>query len=183
MSTDRTLREILELLEPSRLRGRVALPWDEIREEFIPRFLATDSYEEFISEVGRFIATAKQRWLSTDMKWPADYAQSEARRLLEDSMGVQEAMRAVRHGDKGGMRSVLDNVAQALQTEALNQYLEHHVLPAIQSLDANESTALAEAYSREFKSIGIGVEHPAVIASQWRTILSNHAATVLTNSV
>lgn len=167
------------MLEPSHLRRLVALPWDEMREEFIPRFLSTNSYNEFILEVGRFVATSKERWLSTNEKWPADRAKSDVRQLLDETIGVEAAMRAVRHGDQGGMRHVLDTLAKELQAQALTQYLEHRVLPAIHSLKAYDSMTLAEAYLREFKSLGIEVEHPAPIAAKWRRVLKQHARSTL----
>jgi len=171
--------KILGVLASSQLRERVSLPWDRIREEFVSLFLAKDSYAEFISEVGQFVATAKKRWLSTTMDWPQELAESEARDLLERTVGIHEAMRAVRHGDHGGMRGILDVLCKQLQAEALEQYLQTQVLPEIHRLSAEESIRLAEAYLQQFKGLGVEVEHPAVIAARWPEVLRQHARLVV----
>jgi hypothetical protein len=157
----------------------VALPLDELREEFVPRFLTTDSYEEFIAAMARFVRHVKRGWLRTGVEWPDEHAEGEAKRLLEESVGVQEAMTAVRHGDRGGLRRVLDEVTRRLQEEALPQWVESTILPQVLSLSAEKSVEFAEAYLERFDTGSVAVESPEIVASRWREVLLEHALMIM----
>lgn len=123
------LENLLRCLSPETLRRTILLPVQQIREEFMPRFLSTESYEEFIGEFARFVRHVKKHWLKTGVEWPDEYAEGEARRLLEESVGTREAMKAVRHGDQGGLRWVLDEAMKRLREEAIVHYVDTIVLP------------------------------------------------------
>ena len=173
--------EILHALSPEVLRDTVALPHEQFREEFMPRFLSTSSHDEFLDELGRFVAHVRQRWHSVDVSWDHELAVSEARRLLEETLGEHEAMRAVRHGDRGGLRSILDTLTRLLQLQALSHYLDTFVLPKIEHLEYEQSIALAEAYLEEFAALpGMEFETPAAIVGRWKEVILLHARTVLT---
>ena len=47
---------LLDAISPRLLRDKFQLPFSSWREEFQPRFLTTDSYEEMLSEAERFTA-------------------------------------------------------------------------------------------------------------------------------
>ena len=175
--------EILHALSPKVLRDTVALPHAEFREEFVPRFLSTSSHDEFLDELGRFVTHVRQRWHSVDIPWDHELAVSEARRLLEATVGEHEAMRAVRHGDRGGLRSFLDTLTRQLQLQALGHYLDTFVLPKIEHLEYEQSIALAEAYLGEFEALpGIEFESPTAIVGRWKEVVRQHAQLALHQS-
>ena len=164
------LESILRSLSPEVLRDMIALPHERWREEFIPRFLSTASYEEMIEELGRFISHMRERWFSLSIEWPREHALEEARALLNRSLGDGShpragefaAMKACRHGDQGGMRMILDTLTRSLQAQALTRYVDSLILRGIYELTPDESLTLAEAYLEQFRSLpGLESQSPA----------------------
>ena len=155
------LEGILRSLSPEVLRTMIALPHEQWREEFIPRFLSTASYEEMIEELGRFISHMRERWFSMSIEWPREHALHEARSLLNRALGDGShpragefaAMKACRHGDQGGMRMILDTLTRSLQGQALTRYIDSHILPGIYELTPDQSLTLAQAYLEKFRSL------------------------------
>ena len=178
------LGKLLEALSPKVLRETVLLPFDVAREDFEPRFVSTSSYEDALDELVRFIQHVKRKWLRTDVEWPRDLARDEARRLLASAAGGPDhrageraAMAMIRHGDRGGLRGVLDLVVSMLQAQALGQYLDTVILPQVNKLPLEDSLALAQAYLEEFDTVpGLDLEHPALIVDRWEQVLHEHAS-------
>lgn len=180
--------DLLDLIAPSVLRDRFDLSYGAWREEFQPRFLTTDSYEEMIGELGRFVAHVMSRWFGHGVSWPIDRGRGTAVELLNNQLGDGahpkagefEAMRVCRHGENGGMRYLLDVLGRALMQQALTQYLDCVVMPRINRLGPAESLALAERYLELYRVVpGMKLESPAGIALRWRQVIRQHANAVL----
>lgn len=177
------LDEILDLIAPETLRD-LCSEFHEAREQFEPRILTTSSYEEMTRELGRFVGMVQERWFHAPFAWPQDRAEQTVRRLLNKSLGDHlhpksgefEAARLCRHGDHGGIRSVLDALADSLLDEALVQYLDCRVLPMIYGLDPQSSLRLAESYQERYPGQPEHYrENPATIALRWRQVVHQHA--------
>ena len=177
------LKEILDLIAPEALRDRCR-EFHESREQFEPRILTTSSYDEMMEELGRFVGMVQQRWFHAPFPWPKDRAEQTARRLLNKSLGDNlhpksgefKAAQLCRHGDQGGMRTVLDALADSLLEEALVQYLDCQVLPMIYELDPQSSLRLAESYLERYPEQPEHYrENPASIALRWRQVIHRHA--------
>lgn len=182
------VRELLEALSPDVLRRQFQLPHAAWRDEFIPRFLVTESYEDMVEELGRFVGHIKERWFGDRVAWRPDHARSIAVELLNERLGgglhpkagVFAAMHICRHGDRGGLRYLLDALSQALLQESLDQYLDLVVLPMIQRLPVEESLDLARQYVATYDVLpGLALESPASIALRWRQVVHLHARRVL----
>jgi hypothetical protein len=182
------IQELLDSLSPDVLRGQFQLPHAAWREEYVPRFLATESYQEMVDELGRFVGHVMERWFGNRVAWRPDHAKSIAVRLLNEKLGdglnpkagEYTAMRMCRHGDRGGIRYLLDTISQALLREKLDQYLDCVVLPRIQHLPFEENLDLARQYVATYDVLpGLSLESPASIVLRWRQVVHQHARRVL----
>jgi hypothetical protein len=182
------IQEVLHALSPEVLRGQFQLPHAAWREEYVARFLATESYEDMVDELGRFVAHVMTRWFGNRVPWPADRGRSTAVRLLNEKLGDGlhakagefAAMKMCRHGDRGGIRYLLDLISEALLQESVKQYLDCVVLPRIHQLPFDESMDLARRYLETYDVVpGLAMESPAGIMMRWRQVIHQHARQVL----
>lgn len=172
--------ELIKALSPEVLRDKITLPHEEYRETFVARFLATSSHNELVDELACFVRHVRKHWHHLTIEWPRDLARDEGRRLLRAAGGEFAAMQAVRHGDHGGLRGILDQVTKALQAEALAHYLDICILQKIEHLSFKESLALATAYRDTFRTLpGIELESPTAIVGRWKHVLYDHARVAL----
>lgn len=169
------LAQILKLLSPEALRRDVTLRVERYREEFQPRFLTTDSYDDLIDELSRFAEHMSARCLRVDNRLlPPWRGRTKTEELLEATAGKLNAMRQCRSGDRGGLRGLLDAFTEQLQREAVAQYLRVKVLPLVQGLRPDESLELASAYLRVFDLPDLELQSPALIAASWPDVLRRH---------
>ncbi len=182
------LDALLLALAPTTLRTQFVVPFQEWREEFTPSFLTTTSHDELMQELGRFVSHLQEHWFRNAIPWPHEQAIATARRLLNQTFGdnrhheagVFAAMRACRHGDHGGLRTILDTLTRALQQEALTHYLDCRVLPMISRLSPRESLQLARAYRDQYRVLaGLELDSAASIAIRWQQVIHQHAHAVL----
>jgi len=176
------VQELLHALSPQVLRGQFRLPHAAWREEFVPRLLATESYEDMMDELGRFTAHVMTRWFGDRVgRWTAVRLLNE--KLgdgLHPKAGELAAMKMCRHRDRGGIRHLLDVISEALLNESLNQYLDFVVLPRIQQLPFEESIDLARQYLQTYNVLpGLSLESPAGIVMRWRQVIHQHARRVM----
>lgn len=182
-----TLEAILEKLEPDRIRALFLRPYGTWRESFEPRFLVTDSHEAMMEELGRFVGHVQERWFGGRVAWPAAYGREQAAQLLKQELGDSRdprsgelaAMRICRHGERGGMRYLLDVLSDALLRQALGQYVDAAILPDVFRLTGEESLELARRYVATFGAFPAAeLDSPASIALRWRQVLHGHAQRV-----
>lgn len=182
-----TLDAILEELAPERLRATFLRPFGSWRETFEPRFLVTDSYEEMMAELGRFVGHMQGRWFGDRISWPESFAKAKTWKLLARELGdgrnprsgELEAMRICRHGERGGMRYLLDVLTDGLLREALDQYVDAVILPRVYRLTCEESLELADRYLEVFAAFpGEELDSPASLVLRWRQVLKQHARKV-----
>jgi hypothetical protein len=89
-------------------------------------------------------------------------------------------MKMCRHGDRGGIRYLLDLISEALLQESVKQYLDCVVLSRIQQLPFDESMELARRYLEIYDVVpGLAMESPAGIMMRWRQVIHQHARQVL----
>lgn len=179
---------LLDALSPEVLRGRFQLPHGAWREEFVARFLTTESYEAMVDELGRFVAHMMTRWFGDRVVWPLDRGRATAVRILAEKLGDGlhpkagefAAMKMCRHGDRGGIRHLLEVISEALLKEHLEQYLDFEVLPRIQKLPFEQSMDLARRYLEMYDVLpGVPLESAAGIVMRWRQVIHQHARQVL----
>ena len=81
---------------------------------------------------------------------------------LHPKAGEFAAMKMCRHGDRGGIRYLLDLISEALLQESVKQYLDCVVLSRIYDVVP-----------------GLAMESPAGIMMRWRQVIHQHARQVL----
>lgn len=146
---------ILDLLDQTRIDREILMAHDEARESFrLPRIAARD-HREFKWTVTAYF---QHHMRHTGQGSPSeDQAFGEVERMLnaiyeEDQFqdGYAVALQRGRDGSRGGMRDVLNQIADALKRQHLQKYISsvYHEHIDVQSKEAN--LALSRAFFRRF---------------------------------
>lgn len=185
---EQELAILLEAISPAKLRSKFLLPFNGWREDFQPRFLTTDSYDEMLDEAERFTSYMLERYFGIDFPWWPEHARMTAKRLLNSRLGPPppphseafSAMKICRHCENGGMRMLLDVLAQALLDEAITQYVDFVVFIRVRELTPNQRFKLAGLYQERYDLVpGLELDSPPIIALLFRDVLQNHVRMAL----
>ncbi len=169
---------LLQALSPEVLRRELRDPHWVWREEFMPKSVRFDSWDDVAGELGRFVAHMLERRFGGKVKWWPE--NEKLGNGYFPRAGELEAMKLIRSGDKGGVRYVLHVLTEALAEEWVKRYLDMFVVAEIGKLTPQESLELARQYIEHYRVLpGIELEHPASIALRWREIVHQHARIVL----
>jgi hypothetical protein len=156
MSVD--VDRILRLLDQSRINREVLMPHDEARETFrLPTMRARDA-----REFKWIVTTYYQHHLRHSGEGTAseDVAFGQVKRLLDSLFnkdqyqeGYNVALRMGLDGADGGLRNVLNQIADTLKARHLQDYLEHVYHDHINPLSKTENLELSRAFYRRFGPI------------------------------
>lgn len=153
MSVD--LDRILELLMPSRVNLEVGMAHDEARERFSPHTLKPRDWREF-----KLIVTTyyQHHQRCTGQGTPTEeQAFGDVKRLLDNlfeedefQKGYNIALQMALEGQDGGLRQVLNKIADALRGSHLRKYFDHVYGEYINPLSGDDLDELSHAYFRRF---------------------------------
>ena len=156
MSVD--VDRILELLDQDQINKEVLMQHDYARETFqLPtlvvndhqefKYLLTSYVEHHLRSVGEGVSSAESSF-------------GEAKRILDNSFqedpyqdGYARALQMALDGSSGGMRVILNTIADVLKQRALNNYMDHVYYQHINVLSKEDNRALSRAFFRRFGSI------------------------------
>lgn len=125
---------ILEQLDERIVAERIAIPHDEARASFSTGKNTVDSIEEFDDVIGRYYSHHFTECVSSG-GWLSDTdAQGEAKEILERrygkrGKGYMAALADAQHGTNGGLRYVLDVLADELKRQAVERHIRTYYSP------------------------------------------------------
>lgn len=156
MSVD--IDRILRLLDQSRINRDVLMAHDEARETFrLPSMRAHDSrefkwivttyYQHHVRHTGQGTASEEEAF-------------GEVKRLLDGvynedpyQEGYNVALRMGTDGARGGLREVVNQIADALKRRHMQKYMDHVFFDHIDPLSKADNLALSRAFYQRFGSI------------------------------
>ena len=149
---------ILDLLSQDRINREVLQQHDVARESFQAPSVTVRDHQEFKFLVTSYVEHHKR---VTDGGTPGPAAAfGEGKRILDKAFGQDQfqegyaaAMQAALSGANGGLRQVLNEIADALKHHALNEYMDHVYHQHINVLSKEDNRELSRAFFQRFGPI------------------------------
>jgi hypothetical protein len=166
------VEEVLPLLMWDYINKKVLMPHDIAREAYKARAMRVPDYREFKEQIEAYIRYHHQA-VGEGTPSP-EMAFAEAKRILDGVFGedpFQEgytvALQQAVTGEEGGMRAILNVLADQLKRQALNSYKDWIFEMYVDRLESQaESEALAHAYFKKFGAM-IRPNVPGLTEKAW----------------
>lgn len=149
---------ILDLIDQTRINRTVLLKHDEARETFrLPKVVVSD-HQEFKYLISSYV----EHHLRTVGEGTPSSASAfgEAKRILDNAFnqdqfqdGYARALQMALDGSQGGMRAILNEIADVLKRRALQDYMDHVYHQHINVLSKQDNLALSRAFFQRFGPI------------------------------
>ena len=133
-----SINSLLSELDERTIAQRIGIPHDEARMRYPLRSNTAESFDEFTSIIADYYATHFTACVSHGGNLSASEAASRAKELLEREYrrrggDIVTGYNFAHDGTNGGMRAVLDVVAEGLKAESVERYIrdafDRHVAP------------------------------------------------------
>lgn len=180
-----SLQEALALLDPVRLSMEIEMPHEEARLSFSGAPALVRSEREFHELVGSYFAHHQGRvTLGPGITWdfqPGAFAIELLNRVMNREGGAAAAYRKCLTGMDGGVRSVLDAMADTLKRDSVSREMTRIFTTVIPWLDYEAKVSLVQELldhmagmiPEEFKS-----RRPEELAMQFEILLQGYAQTL-----
>jgi len=129
---------LLDALDERRIAAAVGLPHDEARIRYTLRHNTVSDFDEFTAIIGDYYNSHFTQCVSNGGSLSGAEAAGRAKEILEREYrrrdgDIVSAYNDACDGTNGGMRSVLDTIAEALKAESVERYtrevFDRHVAP------------------------------------------------------
>ncbi len=156
MSVD--VDRVLDLIDQTRINKDVLMKHDVARESFTLPKLVVGDHQEFQYLITSYV---EHHFISVGEAKPNPATCfGEAKRMLEHSFdqdrfqdGYARALQVGLDGSNGGMRAVLNEIADALRIRALQAHIDHVYYHHINVLSKEDNLALSRAFFQRFGPI------------------------------
>ena len=178
------LGKILGLLGERNISREVSLVHDRARERYVVDKDTVSSFDEFKDEITKFYRHQIAETLAKiDDAEYVDIMEGQALDIVANAFPSQtgtfaEAYKIASSGIRGGLRTVIDAIYEALKNDMETRYVEHVLRTYVDPLDWDERTQLMEDYVREFGDYlppGEKMESSTLMATNYEEILRLHA--------
>lgn len=132
------IASLLDALDERTIARRVGIPHDETRMRYALRQNTVRDFDEFSQVIGDYYAYHYAQCVSVGGRLSPSEAAGRAKELLEQEYrrrngDIVTAFNDAHDGTNGGLRAVLDIVAERLKTETVERYVrdafDRHVAP------------------------------------------------------
>jgi len=122
------IHQLLAALDERRIAQQVGIPQDEARMSFRLERNTVRDWDEFEAIIGAYYNHHSSRCIAVGARMAPRDARTEAKEILEQGYRRQNgtvisAYNAAHDGTDGGLRSVLDMIADALREKAVANYV------------------------------------------------------------
>ena len=133
-----SIKNLLADLEEKTIAQRIGIPHDEVRIRYHVRSNTVGSFEEFTRVSAEYYAKHFTTCITHGGSLPASDAASRAKELLEREYQrrggtIITAYNDAHDGTNGGLREILDKIADGLKAESVERYIrdafDRHVTP------------------------------------------------------
>ena len=176
------LGRILDMLDPERIATVIGNRNEMARESFVLTRNTVDSHAEFYDIALRYYRHHYAETVGHGGTVPEDKAAYEARMMLDrayrDQEGYEGAYHSGRTGKAGGMRGVLNAVANGMRQQQEEHYLEHIFYTLIDPMDYDTIVEVMRQYLDRFGGYLSPAERarsPHDLARNYDSIIKAHA--------
>lgn len=133
-----SIHPVLAALDEREIARRVARPHDKARMRYPLRRNTVDSFDEFVDGIGDYYAYHLAACLGNGGRLSREEATGRAKELLDREYrrrhgDILSAFNDAHDGLNGGMRGVLDAIAEGLKFESMERYMrsvfDRHIAP------------------------------------------------------
>ena len=133
-----SISALMAELDPRSIARRVGLKHDDARSQYVPRCSRVSTYDEFAGIIGDYYNYHSCRCVTRGGEFSQHQAAGRARQAVERAyrrrdQDISAAFRDARDGTNGGLRRILDTIADHLKGEAIESHIEEtldsHVSP------------------------------------------------------
>lgn len=134
-----SLHALMAELDPRSIARSVGLTHDDARSQYVPACSCVRDYKEFMEVIGDFYGRQFSTCVALGGRLSRSQAIGRARMAVEHAyrrhdQDITGAFRDARDGTNGGLRRILDIIADHLKNEAIEAHVEEvldsHVSPA-----------------------------------------------------
>ncbi len=152
------VEKILDLIGQDYINKTVLMPHDVARETFqVPRLVVT-AHDEFKFIVTNYVQHHKNSVGEGQPSFAAAFGEAKNildRAFQEDQFqeGYPRALQVAFDGTEGGMRRVINEIADALRRRAMQEYIDHVFHHHVNVLSKADNELLSEAFFQRFGPI------------------------------
>jgi hypothetical protein len=146
------IQEVFDALSIDRIIPKVHQPHKLIREGFRVPVYAVNSYEEAVGLLSQYMKYHTQRWLGGP-PLSDDIAHARVRTILDKKQGYVLSVKNAIRGRAGGVVALVNEIAEAIEEEALEMYMRYVIDQMICLLDFEQLIILARQYLREYSHL------------------------------
>jgi hypothetical protein len=182
VKTVSSIHSLLSALDEREMARRVGIPHDEVRMRYALRSNTVSSFEEFSRVLGDYYNYHFTSCVARGGSLSWDEAVGRAKELLEreyrrQNGDIATAYHDAHDGTNGGLRSVLDKIAEALKAESVERYVreafDRHVAPT----DWPQKVSLIRqfiAHCGVYLASSISTQEPERYAHDYRELIRSY---------
>lgn len=149
------IHDLLKALDERTIAQKIAIPHDEARMRYSLERTTCDSFEDFENEIGNYYNYHYNRCNTQGGHFSPEQARSRAKGMLEQifrrqGLDLSQIYHNAKTGAEGGLRTILDAIADSLKREAIENYLrdtmDQFVTPISWQAKVDIMAQLLEAY-------------------------------------
>ncbi len=173
------LDKIVSDLDPDKINDQVELKHREARAKHAVKNVKVDDYNAFLKEVTTYLKHHHKSVYKAEL--PEHMASGRVREILDQIYRKEGGMvGAFREAKKGNMAKVLDNLAEAMETEERGNYVQH-VMNQIDPQDFDGHVDLVKQYVGKYGSLlpkGFKSKSAEQLAHEYEGLIKQHIGIV-----
>ena len=175
--------DIIDLLVDEFMAHKVDILHQAARENYRLTKLTVATFHEFLSEITRYYLHHFNATMGDVSRMPPELATSNAQRAVERAFrgGLEEGFLNAQTGTNGGLRGVIERMAEFLQGEMRDSWVNHVNSTTYDPFNFDDMEGLAREFlSRYGAHLPAGAQSvsPASIAGKIRQYLESTAQSV-----
>ena len=177
-----TIGTILEALDERNIAQAIGIPHDEARLSYRLHSNTISSFDAFTEIIGEYVQHHSSRCIAAGGRLSRSEAAGRAKEILERAYGRRNgdlitAYNDAHDGTNGGLRQVLDTIAEALKAEAVERYVRDVFDRCVAPNAWEEKVRLVEEFlGRYGPSLGSSVQlgRPERYAQSYKELIRSY---------
>jgi len=177
-----SISALMAELDPRSIARRVGLKHDDARSQYVPRCSRVSTYEEFAGILGDYYNYHSCRCVTRGGGFSRHQAAGRARQVVERDyrrrdQDISAAFRDARDGTNGGLRGILDTIADQLKGEAIEAHIEEILDSHVSPVDPHAQEEIVRQLFAKLEPVlgpletDMGMSSPQYYAARYRQLI------------
>lgn len=176
------IREILQMLDETSIARTIAIPHDQARLAYALDSNTVRSFPDFEDTIAAYYAYHFERCISRGGRLSRTEALGRAKEVLDREYRKQHgdvvsAFNDAHDGTNGGLRRILDLIAESMKAESTDRYVRDVFDRYVEPNDFEQKVEIIRGFVREcgpFLSRSIQAERPERYAANYRELVQDY---------